>query len=61
MSKQFNRREFEELLVKNGYVLERKNGGHNIWRRNNQNVVIPRHKLNFMIAKRLIKENNLTK
>lgn len=57
--KQYSRKEFEDVLVRNGYKLARQSDGHNIWRKDGKNVVVSRHKLNFMISRRLIKENAL--
>lgn len=58
--KNYSRKEFERILINNGYMLARQNGIHSIWQKDNlPNIAIPKHKLNFMICKRLIKENNL--
>lgn len=57
--KNYSRKEFERILIDNGYVLARQNA-HNIWQKGNlPNIAVPAHKLNFMICKRLIKENKL--
>lgn len=56
--KQFNSREFKKLLRNNGYDYVRSNGSHDIFSNGEFNIVVPIH-LNMMIAKRLIKENNL--
>ena len=59
MVKNYSRKEFERILIDNGYKLTRQ-GNHSIWQKDGMpNIPIPKHKLNFMICKRLIKENNL--
>jgi len=58
--KNYSRKEFERILIDNGYSQVRKNGDHIIWKKDNvQCIAVPRHRLNFMICKRLIKKNNL--
>lgn len=57
--KQYSVREFEQLLTQNGFTHIRTQGGHGIWKRGGEVVTVPTHKLNFMIAKRLIKELHL--
>ena len=51
-----NHKEFTSLLTKNGFELQRVSGGHEIWKRNEkETIVVPYHKVNFMIQHRLIK------
>ena len=57
--KYYNRREFECILTQNGYTCTRQNGDHAIWQKGGDSIAVPKHKLNFMICKRLIKEHNL--
>ena len=57
--KQLNKKDFERILTANGYELTRSNGDHNIWQKNGNHIAVPKHRINFMIAKRLIKENGL--
>ena len=44
----------------NGYVKVRTNGSHEIYKNESNTISVPCIKLNMLIAKRLIKENNLT-
>ena len=46
-------------LKVDGYTYERTNGSHAIYKKIGYNNIIINRKLNPMIAKRLIKENNL--
>ena len=55
----YTRREFERILVTNGFVYVRQSGGHLIYKRNdNETCVIPQV-IQEPIAKRLIKEHGL--
>ena len=56
--KTWNKREFERLLRRNGYKLDRVNGSHYIYT-NVSNSISIKPKINKMVARRLIKENNL--
>ena len=56
--KTWNKREFEKMLRKNGYKLNRVSGSHFIYI-NGKNTIAINNKMNKMIAARLIKENNL--
>ena len=53
-------RNFQAVLKKNGYVKVRTNGSHEIYKNESNTISVPCIKLNMLIAKRLIKENNLT-
>lgn len=57
-TKSYNTREFKVLLKKNGFEQIRTTGGHSIFRKG-ERVISINNKLNKMICKRLIKENNL--
>lgn len=51
-----NHKEFAALLSKNGFILDRVKGSHEVWKRNdNETIVVPYHNVNFMIQHRLIK------
>lgn len=52
-------REFERLLKKNGYTIERYNGSHTIWVKPGHNSIAVPKSVNPMVIRRLIKENNL--
>lgn len=56
--KTWNKREFERLLRRNGYKLDRVNGSHYIYTNGSSSISI-KPKINKMVARRLIKENNL--
>lgn len=57
--KQYSNREFIKILNKNGYYLDYKNGGHSIYKNNEGNHISIPLRLKCVIARRLIKENNL--
>ena len=53
-------REFEPILLRNGYRLARSNGSHFIYMNRTTHKTITVNKdLNRMVRERLIKENNL--
>ena len=52
-------RQFRKILNKNGFLLVRKRGDHFIYKNNNGCTISINLRLNPMVAKRLIKENNL--
>ena len=56
--KQYTQREFIRILHKNGYSYSRNNGSHAIYVKDSKHISIPK-KLECVIARRLIKENNL--
>lgn len=56
--KTWNKREFERLLRRNGYRLDRVNGSHYIYSNGEKSIAV-KQKMNKMIARRLIKENDL--
>lgn len=54
-------REFEPILLRNGYRFTRCNGSHFIYMNRTSHKIIAVNKdLNRMVRERLIKENNLT-
>lgn len=57
--KQYTQKEFIRIVKRNGYNYNRHNGDHAIYINNKgKHISIPQ-KLECVIAKRLIKENNL--
>lgn len=57
--KQYTHKEFVRILKKNGYQLNRNSGGHSIYtNEEGKHISIPQT-LACVIARRLIKENNL--
>lgn len=57
--KQFTRDEFIKILKANGYYYSRNNGSHSIYlNKEGRHISIP-YKIANVIARRLIKENNL--
>lgn len=59
--KQYTEREFVKILRKNGYVLVRSNGGHNIYENKltSKHITITANEISAVICRRLIKEYNL--
>lgn len=53
-------RKFTKMLLDNGYEFVRQSGSHRIFS-NGTNTVVANTHLNRMVAKRLIRENNLNK
>ena len=58
MNRTWSLREFKKLLATNGYKRVRA-GGHLIYSNGERTISITSNKINRMIARRLIKENNL--
>jgi predicted RNA binding protein YcfA (HicA-like mRNA interferase family) len=57
--KQYTQREFIKVVKRNGYTYNRHNGDHAIYvNAKGKHISIP-HRLECVIARRLIKENNL--
>lgn len=57
--RQYTQREFIKIVVKNGFHYSRHNGGHAIYINDEgRHISIPKN-LECVIARRLIKENNL--
>lgn len=56
--RQFSKREFVKIVVKNGFIYKRSNGGHDIYYKEGRHISIP-CTIENVIARRLIKENNL--
>lgn len=57
--RQYTHREFIKICIANGFYYSRHNGGHAIYVNDmDRHIFIP-HKLESVIAIRLIKENNL--
>lgn len=57
--KQYTSREFTKIVQRNGFKYNRSSGSHSIYTNDNgRHISIPK-KLECVIARRLIKENNL--
>lgn len=56
--KQYTQREFIRVVLRNGFLYSRHNGDHAIYTKNGRHISIPQ-KLESVIARRLIRENNL--
>lgn len=57
--KQYTSKEFIKIVKKNGFHYDRHNGGHSIYINDKgRHISIPK-KIESVIARRLIKENNL--
>ena len=61
ITKEYSFREFKKLLHENGFEYLRVTGDHYIFSNGISLISVPNHgkKLNRMITRRLIKENNL--
>ena len=57
-TKEFSCREFEQILIRNGFKYHHQKGDHRIWKRNSEIIVVTK-KLNRMVARRLLKEYHL--
>lgn len=55
----YTRREFERILLDNGFELVRQSGGHLIFKRNGEETCVIPQVIQEPIAKRLIKEHKL--
>lgn len=56
--KQYTHREFVRIVENNGFQYNRNNGSHAIYVKNGRHISIPKN-LECVVARRLIKENNL--
>lgn len=56
--KQYTQKEFIRIVRKNGFSYNRHSGDHAIYTRDGKHISIP-HRLESVIARRLIKENKL--
>ena len=56
--RQYTQKEFIRIVKRNGYSYSRHNGDHAIYVRDGKHISIP-HRLDSVIALRLIKENKL--
>ena len=61
IAKSYTVREFKQILINNGYTYSRQRGDHLVYTNGGRNIVITAKEKGFnkMIARRLIKENNL--
>lgn len=57
--RQYTQREFIRVVKRNGYTYKRHSGGHAIYYNKEGNHISIPHNLECVIARRLIKENNL--
>ena len=57
--KTWKKTEFVRLITTNGFVLDRYNGSHSIFKHNDGRVISLPRSVNPCIVQRLIKENNL--
>ena len=55
----YTRREFERILINNGFVFVRQSGGHLIFKRNDEETCVIPQVIQEPIAKRLIKQHRL--
>ena len=59
LMKQYTRKEFITILKKNGFYYDRQKGSHSIYINDKRRHISVPHNLECVIARRLIKENNL--
>lgn len=52
-------RKIDKVLRANGFSIDRYNGDHVIYKRNETHIAIPRPKCNGIILQRLFKENDI--
>ena len=57
--RQYTRKEFITILKKNGFYYDRQKGSHSIYINDKGRHISVPHNLEYVIARRLIKENNL--
>lgn len=57
-TKSYNKREFNRILIDNGFELLRIRGSHYVFKCGNEEIVINKNP-NYMVVRRLIKEFNL--
>ena len=57
--KRYTVREFNHILIANGFTLKRQTGGHLIYKRNGKETCVIPQVIQEPIAKRLIKEHKL--
>ena len=55
----YSRRECLAILKNNGFVYDHSSGGHDCYIRNGIKIFIPSNKINAMLFRRLMKENNM--
>lgn len=55
----YSNRDFMKKLRNNGYSVSRTRGSHMVWKNANGNTITTNRDINKMVARRLIKENNL--
>ena len=57
-AKPYTKKDFEKLLINNGFSLQRVKGSHFIYKNGTDLISVPKN-LNKMISRRLIKEYHL--
>ena len=57
-AKPYTKRDFEKLLINNGFSLQRVKGSHFIYKNGTDLISVPKN-LNKLISRRLIKEYHL--
>lgn len=58
-SKDIDFNKFSKMLEENGYGVKRKSGSHYIYGNDKGETIVINNHLNRMVARRIIKENNL--
>lgn len=57
--KQYSVNDMQRILEKNGFRLFRTRGSHQVWKREEETLVLPCVRLSAVIASRLIKQYHL--
>ena len=57
--KQYNEKQFSDILKENGYWKVRTTGSHSIYKNVEGNIISVPQSHNYCVLRRLIKENNL--
>ena len=58
-TKAYSTKEFQKILINNGFSFDRCRGDHMIYKRGNGETVTINKNINKMVARRLLKEHNL--
>ena len=58
--KVYSRRECIIIVQENGFIFDHSTGGHDIYKRVGKPISLPSHKINPMMFRRLMKENNMS-
>lgn len=57
--KYYDKREFKQILIQNGYEVIRSRGSHKIWSNGTRTISVPNVKLNACLIRRLIRDYDI--